>query len=201
VDRVGGEVTRAAFGFAAVRHAGQYRDIDGVPFMVHPIEVGRLLHSDGQSDDVVAAGLLHDVLEKTATPAVELELEFGTRIAQLVAAVSDDPSIEAYEERKRELRDRVERSGSETLAIYAADKIAKVRELGLLSPWRARQRKNQAKLAHYRRSLEMLQRAAGDTGLVMRLEAELGRLEPQPLPGRRDAYDGQPAIAQKGYGR
>ena len=167
----------AAFGFAAARHAGQYREIDGVPFIVHPIEVGRLLHGDGQPAHVVAAGLLHDVLEKTETPARELELEFGTHIAQLVAAVSDDPSIKAYEERKRELRDRVQRSDPETLAIYAADKIAKVRELGLLSTWRASQRQNRAKLGHYRASLEMLRRAAGYTGLVICLEAELGRLD------------------------
>jgi len=180
-------MTRAAFGFAAARHAGQYREIDGVPFIVHPIEVGRLLHGDGQPDDVVAAGLLHDVLEKTATPALELEFEFGTHLAQLVAAVSDDDSITTYEERKRELRDRVERSGSETLAIYAADKISKVRELGLLSAWRASQRKNQAKLAHYLASLEMLRRAAGGTGLVICLDAELGRLEPRALKRRRDA--------------
>ncbi len=179
VGQVGGGVTRAAFGFAAARHAGQYREIDGVPFIVHPIEVGRLLHGDGQPEHVVAAGLLHDVLEKTETRALELELEFGTHIAQLVAAVSDDPSIVAYEERKRDLRDRVERSGSETLAIYAADKIAKVRELGLLSAWRASQKKNQAKLGHYRASLEMLRRGAGHTGLVMCLEAELERLEPR----------------------
>jgi (p)ppGpp synthase/HD superfamily hydrolase len=145
VDRVDGAMIRAAFGFAAARHACQYREIDGAGFIVHPIEVGRLLRGDGQPDHVVAAGLLHDVLEKTATSPLELELEFGTRVAQLVAAVSDDPSLKEYEERKRELRDRVERSGSETRAIYAADKIAKVRELGLLSPWRANQRKNQAK--------------------------------------------------------
>ena len=75
------------------------------------------------------------------------ELKFGNRIAQLVAAVSDDPSITEYEERKRELRDRVERSRPETLAIYAADKIAKVRELGLLSTWRASHRQLRAKLA------------------------------------------------------
>lgn len=200
VDRVRGGLTRAAFGFAAARHAGQYREIDGVPFIVHPIEVGRLLQADGQPDHVVAAGLLHDVLEKTATPALELELEFGTGIAQLVATVSDDPSIKAYEERKRELRDRVERRGSETLAIYAADKIAKVRELGLLSPWRARQEKNQAKLRHYRASLEMLRRAAGHTGLVLCLDAELGRLEPRALTRRRDAYDGRPSLT-RAYGR
>jgi (p)ppGpp synthase/HD superfamily hydrolase len=190
-------MTRAAFGFAAARHAGQYREIDGVPFIVHPVEVGRLLHSDGQPDQVVAAGLLHDVLEKTATSTRELELEFGARIAQLVAAVSDDPSILAYEDRKRELRDRVERSGSETLAIYAADKIAKVRELGLLSAWRASQRKNRAKLGHYRASLEMLRRAGGPSGLVMCLEAELGRLEPRAVPKKRD----RPSIAERAYGR
>jgi (p)ppGpp synthase/HD superfamily hydrolase len=200
-DPVGRGVTRAAFGFAAARHAGQYREIDGVPFIVHPIEVGRLLHGDGQSDDVVAAGLLHDVLEKTATPALELEFEFGTHIAQLVAAVSDDESITTYEERKRELRDRVQRSGSETLAIYAADKISKVRELALLSAWRASQRKNQAKLAHYRASLEMLRRAAGSTGLVVCLEAELGRVEPRALPRRRDAYDSRPSVAERAYRR
>jgi (p)ppGpp synthase/HD superfamily hydrolase len=201
VERVGGGVIQAAFGFAAARHAGQSREIDGVPFILHPIEVGRLLHGDGQPDHVVAAGLLHDVLEETATPARELELEFGPLIAQLVMAVSDDPSIKEYEERKRELRDRVERSGSETLAIYAADKIAKARELGMLSAWRARQRKNQAKLAHYRASLEMLGRAAGHTGLVARLDAELGRLEAQVLSRRRDAYAGRPPIAERAYGR
>jgi len=72
------------------------------------------------------------------------------------------------------LGNRVERSGSETLALYAADKIAKVRELGLLSTWRANQRKNQAKLAHYRAGREMLRHAAGHTGLVICLDAELG---------------------------
>jgi HD domain len=201
VDWVDGEMTGAAFGFAAARHAGQYREIDGVPFIVHPIEVGRLLQRDGQPDHVVAAGLLHDVLEKTATAALELEFKFGTRIAQLVAAVSDDPSINEYEERKRELRDRVERSGLDTLAIYGADKIAKVRELGLLSTWRASHRKNRAKLTHYRASLEMLRRAAGHTGLVMCLDAEVARLEARPLARRRDPYDGRPSIARRAYGR
>jgi cell wall assembly regulator SMI1 len=99
------------------------------------------------------------------------------------------------------LRDRVGRSGGETLAIYAADKIAKVRELGLLPAWRASQRTNQAKLAHYRASLEMLRRAAGHTGLVRCLEAELGRVQPRPVARRRDAYDGRPAIGERTYSR
>ena len=180
-------VTRAAFAFASARHAGQYREIDGAPFIAHPLEVGRLLRRDAQPDDVVAAGLLHDVLEKTGTTPQELEHEFGTRIAKLVAAVSDDPNISDYDERKRELRDRVARSDADALAIYAADKISKVRELGLLSRWRVSQRNKKAKLAHYRESLEMLRRATGQSDLVDRLDVELGALDPPAVVQQRHA--------------
>ncbi len=189
-------MTRAAFGFASCRHAGQYREVDGAPFIAHPLEVGRLLNHDRQPNHVVAAGLLHDVLEKTSTTRRELEREFGTGIAQLVAAVTDDPTIRDYEERKRELRDRVARSDSGTLAIYAADKISKVRELGLLPPWRASQRTNQTKLAHYRASVEMLARVAGQTALVIRLDAELKLVAYELAGAIREPYASSPKIAR-----
>jgi hypothetical protein len=63
-----------------------------------------------------------------------------------------------------------------TFAIFAADKIAKVRELALLPHWRLRDRNTQAKLAHYRSSLEMLRRVASDLALVDRLDTELAEL-------------------------
>jgi (p)ppGpp synthase/HD superfamily hydrolase len=138
-------------------------------------------------DHVVAAGLLHDVLEKTRTTPPELEREFGTRIARLVAAVSDDPSIGDYDARKRDLRDRVAGSDLDTLVIYAADKIAKVRELALVSRWRAGQSRNQRKLVHYRASLDMLRRVAGPSDLVMRLDAELKDLHSPAPAGQRYA--------------
>ena len=90
-------MAQAALKFASARHAGQYREIDHAPFIAHPIEVGRLLHCDGQPDEVIAAGLLHDLLEKTATTSPELQRRFGARIARLVESVSDDPSIDDYE--------------------------------------------------------------------------------------------------------
>jgi (p)ppGpp synthase/HD superfamily hydrolase len=61
----------------------------------HPIEVGTLLRCHGQPDEVIAAGLLHDVLEKTPTTRTELQRRFGARIAQLVEALSDNPAITA----------------------------------------------------------------------------------------------------------
>ena len=169
-------MAQAALAFASTRHADQHREIDRAPFIAHPVEVGRLLECDGQPDEVIAAGLLHDVLEKTATTSLELERRFGARIARLVESVSDDPSIADYETRKRELRACVARAAPDTIAIFAADKISKVRELALLRSSRCDETKASAKLAHYRASLAMLRRVAGGRPLVALLDAELNRL-------------------------
>jgi (p)ppGpp synthase/HD superfamily hydrolase len=182
---VGLPIAQAALRFAQRRHAGQYREIDHAPFVDHPIEVGRLLCWDGQSEEVIAAGLLHDVLEKTPTTGTELERRFGTRIVRLVESVSDDPSVTDYESRKRELRHRVAQAEPDTRAVFAADKIAKVRELALLPTQRLREPTVRAKLRHYRASLEMLHRAAGELGLVDLLDAELERAVARTVTTRR----------------
>ena len=169
-------IARAALTFASVRHADQYREIDRASFIAHPIEVGSLLRADGQPDEVVAAGLLHDVLEKTRTTRAELQRRFGACIAGLVESVTDDPSIDDYGSRKRELRDRVAHAGSHTVAIFAADKISKVRELTLLPSSRLEETTTRVKVAHYRASLEMLREVAGNSALVDLLDAELTRV-------------------------
>jgi (p)ppGpp synthase/HD superfamily hydrolase len=138
-------MAQAALRFARARHAGQRREIDHAPFIDHPIEVAWLLRRDGQPDEVIAAGLLHDVLEKTATTSAELRRRFGARIARLVESVSDDPSIRDYELRKRDLRDRIAQADLDTRAVFAADKIAKVRELALLPAWQLTERTTRAK--------------------------------------------------------
>ena len=177
IDRFTGlPLTQAALGFATARHRDQYRDSDREPFITHPLEVARLLHRDGHADHVIAVGLLHDVLEKTTTTRAELALRFGPRIARLVTAVSDDPSIENYAERKEELRERVARADPDALAVFAADKIAKVRELASPSAWTPTGGNTSAKLTHYYASLQMLRRAAGATRLVDCIDAELSRL-------------------------
>jgi HD domain len=182
---VGLPIAQAALRFAQRRHAGQYREIDHAPFIDHPIEVGRLLCWDGQSEEVIAAGLLHDVLEKTATTAAELERRFGIRVVRLVESVSDDPSVTDYESRKCELRHRVALAGPDTHAVFAADKIAKVRELALLPAQGLREPTVGAKLRHYRASVEMLNRAAGELGLVHLLDAEFEWVVARTVTTRR----------------
>jgi (p)ppGpp synthase/HD superfamily hydrolase len=186
-DRFAGvPLAQAAVRFAYARHANQYRETDHAPFIAHPVEVGELLGDDGQPDEVVAAGLLHDLLEKTATTSPELQRRFGVRVARLVESVSDDPSIDDYESRKRDLRDRVARGDSNTWAIFAADKISKVRELAQLPRRRLRETKTRTELAHYRASLTMLRAVAGDLSLVALLDAELDRLVARAVTEPRD---------------
>ena len=176
-------MAHAALAFACERHASQYREIDHAPFIAHPIEVGSLLHGDGQPHEVIAAGLLHDLLEKTRTTRAELQRRFGASVARLVESVTDDPSIDEYGSRKRELRNRVAHAGSNTVAIFTADKISKVRELALLPTSRLDETTTDAKLAHYRASLKMLRRVAGHSDLVVLLDAELNRLSQKPVTG------------------
>src|SRR5439155_22637929 len=93
-------LTRAAVDFAAQRHDRQRRESDAAPFLLHPLEVAALLVGAGFGDEVVAAGVLHDILEKTEATSEELREHFGERTAALVEAVSEDAAIDDYEPRK-----------------------------------------------------------------------------------------------------
>ncbi len=170
----GSPLTGDALSFAADRHAGQVRDLDGqVPFVTHPVEVAYLLNEAGYSDEVVAAGVLHDVIEDTDVKAEELRGRFGRRVAELVASVSDDPSIEDELEQKAALRRQVAGAGEYAAAIFAADKVSKTRELRQRLSQGTVSDSDRAKLDHYRASLEMLSAAVPGSDLVERLRAEL----------------------------
>ena len=189
VDLVPGlPTTRAALAYAEEQHAGQLRKVDGAPFITHPIEVASLLHGAGAGDDVIAAGVLHDTIEKTDTDRAELRRRFGTRTAALVAAVTEDEHITGYATRKAALRRQAEAAGPEALMVFAADKISKVRELPVDRPGVEAEtvsRTRQRRLIHYRHCLEMLERHLADSPLVTQLRTELETRSPVPRRRRR----------------
>lgn len=78
-----------ARGICIGAHAGQVRKYTGRPYHTHPIQVESLLASVGESDQVRAAGLLHDVLEDTAMTYEGLVSEVGHEVADLVRMVTD----------------------------------------------------------------------------------------------------------------
>ncbi len=175
-----------ALEYAVAHHEGQRRDSDAAPFILHPLEVGVLLRNRGYDDEVVAAGLLHDLVEDTDATPGEIRDRFGARVAGLVAALSDDPGIEDYGERKAALREQVERAGPDASAVFAADKVAKARELRATltrAPQAAEDPAIQRRLEHYEASLAMLERALPEHPLPRQLRFELWALRALPPRG------------------
>jgi (p)ppGpp synthase/HD superfamily hydrolase len=190
-DRSG--LLAGALELASNAHADQVRK-DGSPFIGHPRAVGEILERSGFDEDVLAAALLHDVVEDSEIQAAEIEDRFGARIAALVAAMTEDPGIENYHERKRAQRDQVEAAGADAVAIYAADKLANIRDTR-----RAYEREGEAiggrfqvplneRIAIWREDLEMASRLERQLPYLRELRYELESLEEQR--GARDGVSG-----------
>jgi (p)ppGpp synthase/HD superfamily hydrolase len=177
--------TQVAVEYARRLHEGQRRQVDGQPFILHPLEVGALLYQAGASDEVIAAGLLHDTLEKSDAAESELARMFGSQVTRLVCAVTEDEQIKGYAHRKAALREQVAHAGDEALMLFAADKVSKARELSLGAGVGVTVRRR--RLTHYRRCLALLQERLPDFPLVGLLARELELLSDRGI--------GEPATA------
>ena len=195
--------TRSAPAYAEQLHLGQRRGVDGAPFILHPIEVASLLDYAGAADHVIAAGALHDTIEKTAATASMIRKQFGRRITELVLAVTEDAQITRYKQRKAALRQQVARAGEEALMIFAADKISKARELSLEAgkdgPGKrpASSRSRDRRLVHYHHCPALLDELLTESPLVRQLRAELEK-PASVRPGRWSPAqcDARPLTAQ-----
>ena len=139
----------------------------------HPIAVANLLDDAGFGEEVIAAALLHDVVEDTDWALGEIGERFGPGVCRLVEAMTEDAGIEPYAARKQEHRRRVLAAGREPAAIYAADKLARVR--GLRS---GAEPVDPKRLAHYRATLELFASERPDLPFLAELADELRALEP-----------------------
>lgn len=118
-----------AWRLAAEAHAGQQRAANLRPYIHHPERVAELVAGEGGDGAMIEAALLHDVIEDSDLRIDRIERDFGPDVAALVAALSDDPSIDDYETRKRALREQVREAGERAALIYAADKLANSTDL------------------------------------------------------------------------
>ncbi|MDX6605235.1 MAG: hypothetical protein QOF23_1744 [Solirubrobacterales bacterium] len=176
-------VIRAALEMAERGHLGQTRNgSGGMAYIHHPVAVAELLAAEGFGDEAVAAALLHDVVEDSDASVENVRARFGVRVADLVAALTDDESIEPYERRKDLHRRRVEAAGGDALAIYGADKLSNI---SVLRRTYAEQGESvgeefkaplDVKEAVWRADLAMLRREAPELPFLDRLEAELDAL-------------------------
>ena len=124
-----------AVAFATKAHAGQYRKGTDRPYILHPIEtmaiITRLVRYD---EDLIAAAVLHDVVEDTSVTLNRLEKEFGPRVSGLVASVTGDkmrkmPPEATWRARKWQTIFNLRKADRETKALVLADNLSNLREL------------------------------------------------------------------------
>lgn len=133
-----------ALKFAAEKHVSQRRKgCDLIPYINHPIKVAQLLHDIGKETDyeLLAAALLHDVLEDTCTTEAELIEKFGEKVTSIVVEVTDDMTM-TYEDRKRYQIRKAPTLTPEAKKIKIADKISNIQDiLTLPLNWSERRKK------------------------------------------------------------
>lgn len=117
-----------AVALAVRAHTGQTRKGSTQSYIVHPVETALILARHGFSDTVVAAALVHDVVEDTSVSAMDVRAELGDEVAALVALVTHDDSL-LWEEKKKAYIDAVRVASEEVKAISVADKIANAHSL------------------------------------------------------------------------
>ena len=81
------ELIRRAYELAENKHKDQKRH-SGAPYIIHPVNVAYILNELRQEPNVVAAGLLHDVIEDTAYSKDDMIRDFGKDITKLVEGVT-----------------------------------------------------------------------------------------------------------------
>jgi guanosine-3',5'-bis(diphosphate) 3'-pyrophosphohydrolase len=114
--------------FASRCHSGQARKGRAdEPYVNHLAEVANLLAAatEGKDAELVAAGWLHDTIEDTGTTREELAQDFGRRVADLVAEVTDDMSLPKDRRRQRQIIEAPHKSPGARL-IKIADKISNI---------------------------------------------------------------------------
>ena len=119
--------------FATAAHAavGQTRKYTGEPYIVHPIEVASIVKEAGGTEAMIAAALLHDVLEDTNVTFDLLIEQFGSEVAELVLWLTD---ISKPEDGNRSTRKALDRQHSaaapaEAQTVKVADLISNTRSI------------------------------------------------------------------------
>lgn len=187
-----------ALRWAAVCHAGQTRKGSDVPYFEHVAAVAMILDRAGFEEDVVIAGLLHDVVEDTEATFEDVADRFGPGVREVVAACSEvkldaEGRKRPWIDRKRDHLAALGSVGDAARAIIVADKLHNLLSIevdleegrpvwGLFNADRAQV------LWYYRATLDGC--ASGDTRIAALLTACRERLAAVEAIGEVSGLDG-----------
>ena len=125
-DFQGMPLVKKAYFLAVQAHDGQYRKSEPkVPYIVHPTDVREILIEEGYENDkeLLAAALLHDVVEDTPYTIENIEKIFGADVSRLVSCATEKKEL-SWEDRKQAKIDSVKNFSPREKLIIVADEIS-----------------------------------------------------------------------------
>ena len=125
------EMLARAIAFAAEKHKEQTRKGTSVPYIVHPMEAAAIAATMSDDACVIAAAVLHDVLEDCeGVTQDDIENAFGAHVADLVSAETCSASEDAsWKERKQATLDQLVIADEEQLIVALSDKLSNIRAM------------------------------------------------------------------------
>ena len=121
---------------AGKAHEGQFRKYSGMPYIVHPIEVATIVQSVDHTDEMIAAALLHDVVEDTEYSFEDIAKEVSPEVAELVEGLTDisKPQDGNRKVRKSMDKDHLAQQKAEVQTIKLADVISNSQDIKANDP-------------------------------------------------------------------
>jgi len=173
-----------AINFAAQKHLGQKRKDRELPYIVHPFSVAWILSGYTDDEDVIVAGLLHDILEDVkGCTCKDISGEFGENVAKIVKGVTEekDPNIERdgkadWLGRKQKYIDNLKIVGLDSVLVSAADKIHNLQSMASAyeyigdSLWGHFNAPEDKKLWFYEEVIKVVRQRLADSPVVDELE-------------------------------
>lgn len=121
--------------FATKAFEGKERKVRPLPSILHSLEVGCIVSSLTSNEEVIAAGILHDVVEDASISLNTLKEEFGEYVANLVSSDTEDkrvnmPKSESWYSRKKDTLDTIKSSKDiNQKYIILGDKLSNIRSI------------------------------------------------------------------------
>ena len=129
------ELVSEAIAFAVKAHDGMRRKKGSAPYILHPMEAAVIVGTMTDDQELIAAAVLHDVVEDAGISIEEIEARFGGRVRELVQSETEDkrdnlPPSETWRIRKEESLE-VLRNAEDTgvLMVWIGDKLANMRAI------------------------------------------------------------------------
>jgi (p)ppGpp synthase/HD superfamily hydrolase len=110
-------------------HQNQVRKGTDVPYITHPLAVGVILAKAGCSDEVIAAGILHDTVENTSVTLDDIRNKFGEKVTWIVEGASEPDKTLPWKDRKCHTIDYLKGATPEVKFVTLADKLHNIRSI------------------------------------------------------------------------